>query len=211
LSLDRFLLKISQQKSQIKEKSSTNKRLGKEIERLTSKVIGDKEYRTVKAERDELLLRVDKLRMENKTYSSMIADLRGEKRILREKGARLESAQVNDTMPLEIDEPEDSVVIDIERMPKSFTFPVFEDSFIESMKRLDVAIQRKAWDDANGFAATRKDIWRKTCLLKGPKGYYQIKFDPNYRIMLKWENGDAMHFVEVIPRQEMETWIKNKS
>lgn len=138
----------------------------------------------------------------------MIADQRGEIRILREKVVELESTPAAEEMTLKVDEDE---VIDIERMPKSFTFPVFEDSFLESMNRLDVAIQRKAWDDANGFAAARKDIWRKTCPLKGLKGYYRIKFDPSYRIMLKWENGDPMYFIEVIPRQEMETWIKNRS
>jgi hypothetical protein len=204
-------LTISQLKSQLKEKSSTNKRLGNEVKELNLKVIGDKEYRTVKAERDSLLPRVEQLKMDNKTYSTMIADLKGENRALREKVAELESTPANEAMPLEMDLSDDGEAVDINRMPKTFTIPIFEESFINSLKRLDVAIQRKAWDDANGFAATRKDTWRKTCPLKGLKGYYRIKFDPNYRIMLKWENGDPMHFIEVIPRQEMETWIKNKA
>lgn len=201
----------SQLKTQLDEKSKTNKKLGKEVEELKLKVIGDKEYQMVKAERDMLFPRVEQLRMENKTYSNMIADLKGENRALREKVAELESTPADEAMPLERDESDDGEAVDINRMPKTFTIPIFEESFQNSLKRLDVALQRKAWDDSNGFAATRKDIWRKTCPLKGLKGYYRIKFDPSYRIIFKWENGDAMRFIEVIPRQDLETWIKNKS
>jgi hypothetical protein len=196
---------------QLSKKSKTNKALGIEVEELKLKVIGDKEYRKLKAERDELLPRVDQLRMENRTFSTMIADLKGENRALREKVAESESSPATQEITLEVDALDDDEAIDIGRMPKTFTIPIFEETFLSSIKRLDVAIQRKAWDYANGFAATRKDIWKKTCPLKGLKGYYRIKFEQAYRIMLKWENGDAMHFIEVVRRQDMDTWIKNKS
>ncbi len=55
-----------------------------------------------------------------------------------------------------------------------------------------------------------KDEKKKAVQLEMLTGYYRIKFDRNNRIMVQWNNSDPMRILQVIPRKNLETWIKNK-
>ena len=203
--------KIYDLKREVKERSKTNKKLGKEVEEWKKKAIGDKEYQALKKERDELLYKVDQLKMELKNCKSLITEAKDEKKALQDSIDEQESIPA---MQEDIEEDDDGMDesgldVNLRRLPKKFVYPTFEDSYYDSVEKLDVPTKSKAWDAANGFASSREDIWKLTVGIKGAPGYYRIKFHNGYRLMIQWEQEKTLRIIEVIHRQNLETWIRN--
>ena len=209
--IDEARSEIKSLKHQVKERSKTNKRLGKEVEEWKKKAIGDKEYQALKKERDELLYKVDQLKMDLKTCKSLITEAKDEKKALQD---RIDEQELIPAIQEDIEEDDDGMDesgldVNLRRLPKKFVYPTFEDSYYQSVEKLDVPTKSKAWDAANGFASSREDIWKHTEEFKGAPGYYRIKFHNGYRLIIQWKPEKTVRIIEVIHRNNLETWIKN--
>lgn len=86
--------------------------------------------------------------------------------------------------------------------------PEFSADFHKSCRALPPATISKALLAAGRFAAHDSEIWRKTKPLERLPGYYRIRVDASHRLLLYWRAGQELRILDLIPRQELESWIK---
>ena len=57
-------------------------------------------------------------------------------------------------------------------------------------------------------AAHENVIWRQTKPIKRLPEHYRIRISLDYRMIVRWRPGKSLHILDVIPRQDLESWIK---
>ncbi|MFT6984940.1 MAG: hypothetical protein ACJAT7_000743 [Psychromonas sp.] len=86
--------------------------------------------------------------------------------------------------------------------------PIYSDNFSKSCLHLPENIARKALIAAGRFAGHDHEIWRQTKRIKRLSDYYRIRINRDYRLLLHWQAGKVLTMLDIIPRQELENWIK---
>ena len=61
---------------------------------------------------------------------------------------------------------------------------------------------------AGRFAAHENAIWRQTKPIKRLPEHYRIRISVDYRMIVRWQPGKSLRILDVIPRQDLESWIK---
>ena len=88
------------------------------------------------------------------------------------------------------------------------TLPVYADAFRKTCESLPPALAAKAILAAGRFAAHENTIWRQTRPIKRLQEHYRIRISLDYRMIVHWQPGKSLHILDVIPRQDLESWIK---
>lgn len=86
--------------------------------------------------------------------------------------------------------------------------PVYKHSFSKSCEQLPEQIVRKAMIAIGQFAGHDAEIWTLTKRIKKLNNYYRIRIHRGYRLLLHWQPNEELSIVDIIPRQELENWIK---
>jgi hypothetical protein len=63
-------------------------------------------------------------------------------------------------------------------------------------------------NDAWRLAAHEHAIWRQTKPIKRLPEHYRIRISLDYRMIVHWLPGKLLRILDVIPRQDLESWIK---
>ena len=63
---------------------------------------------------------------------------------------------------------------------------------------------------AGRFAAHDEAIWRHTKPLERLPEHYRIRLGLDYRLIVHWQPGKVLEIVDVIPRQDLESWIRRQ-
>jgi len=86
--------------------------------------------------------------------------------------------------------------------------PVYSDSFSKSCLHLPENTTGKALIAAGRFAGHDPEIWQQTKRIKRLNDYYRIRINRDYRLLIHWQAGKELTILDIIPRQELENWIK---
>lgn len=106
------------------------------------------------------------------------------------------------------DEPS-SIDSELELAPSgNLVTPSYSDSFSKACLHLPEHIAGKALIAAGRFAGHDPEIWRQTKRIKRLSDYYRIRINRDYRLLLHWQAGKELTMLDIIPRQELENWIK---
>ncbi len=86
--------------------------------------------------------------------------------------------------------------------------PEYADTFRRTCESLAPKLAAKAILAAGRFAAHDNAIWRQTKPVKRLPEHYRIRITLDYRMILHWQPGKSLRILDVIPRQDLESWIK---
>lgn len=104
------------------------------------------------------------------------------------------------------DDIENSIVF--EDAPKKILFPEFTSNYQNNCKTIAASIVVKSLKMAAGFAAHDRSVWRQTKALSGLQSIYSIREGINHRLMILWEKDIRLEVLDLIPREQLEKWIK---
>ncbi len=88
--------------------------------------------------------------------------------------------------------------------------PEYADAFRKRCAFLPAAVAAKAILAAGRFASHEAAIWRQTKPLERLPGHYRIRIGLDYRMIVRWQPGKSLQILDVIPRQDLESWIKRQ-
>ena len=86
--------------------------------------------------------------------------------------------------------------------------PEYADSFRKHCASLPSPLIAKAIQAAGRFAAHDTSIWRQTKPLERLPEHYRIRIGLDYRMILHWQPGKTLLILDLIPRQDLESWIR---
>ena len=130
------------------------------------------------------------------------ADLRKQLAIERRKHAR-ETPQKRATD--EEDVVEESVVVEPTGRPLA---PEYSSAFRKRCDSLSPQIASRAILAAGRFASHEPTIWRQTKPIQRLPERYRIRIHRDYRMIVHWKPGRSLLILDVIPRQDLVSWIK---
>jgi DNA repair exonuclease SbcCD ATPase subunit len=88
------------------------------------------------------------------------------------------------------------------------TLPEYTDAFRKTCESLPSTLAAKAILAAGRFAAHEHAIWQQTKPIKRLREHYRIRLGADYRMIVRWRPGQSLRILDVIPRQDLESWIK---
>jgi hypothetical protein len=97
---------------------------------------------------------------------------------------------------------------EFEKAPKKIPIPEYSDAFRASCQSVPPAFVAKALRIVAGFAAQEQEIRRQSRGLERMPGVYRIRIGTQYRLLIRWVKGSKLEVLDLIIRQNLETWIK---
>ncbi len=93
-------------------------------------------------------------------------------------------------------------------IPDKIHVPKFTDAFRDSCENLPSALVIKAMKAAVGFASRDNAILRQTVGIERMPDYYRIRIGIHHRLIVRQTSGNGLQILEIIPRKELDTWIR---
>ena len=131
---------------------------------------------------------------------------RGQLRKMLEEERKKRSALAKQNSPVEQAGPEEEAVM-AEPAGRPI-LPEYTDAFRKICESLAPTLVAKAILAAGRFAAHDRMIWRQTKPIKRLQDHYRIRISLDYRMIVHWQPGKSLCILDVIPRQDLESWIK---
>jgi hypothetical protein len=126
---------------------------------------------------------------------------------MREANQRLSNQDSPSRTPAAFPPAEEDIGLAGE-IPKRVQFPEFSDAFRKSCEKLPQAVAAKALQAAAGFAARDESVLRQTAPLEQLPGYVRIRVGIHHRLLLRQGAKNSLEVMDLIPRQNLETWIR---
>ena len=134
---------------------------------------------------------------------------RGQLRRMLEEERKKLSALSKEIPPTEQASPEtDAVSITPSGRP---TLPDYTHAFRKTCESLPPPLAATAILAAGRFAAHEPAIWQQTTPIKRLPEHYRIRLSADYRMIVRWQPGKSLRILDVISRQDLESWIKRHS
>jgi hypothetical protein len=92
--------------------------------------------------------------------------------------------------------------------PKRVEVPVYTEQFRKRCEQLQAWVAAKALRAAAGFAAHDADTLRQSKRLERLSSVYRVRIGRDYRLLIRWEKGEGLEVLDLIPRQELDKWIR---
>lgn len=147
--------------------------------------------------------RIEKLKAEITSQQRIRRDMRAELRSQREKSLKIEKADMQ--LP-DSESPTTSTAMP--RAGKTVLIPEYSTAFCRACKMVPAGIAAKAIKVVGEFAAADEAVWRITRPIQRIAQYYRIRVGRSYRILLHWEPDKILQVLDLIPRGELEAWIR---
>ena len=106
---------------------------------------------------------------------------------------------------------EQSAELMFETTPKNIMIPEFSATYRRSCQAAPSAVVAKSLQAAAGFAAHDKQIWRQTKGIETIPHIYRIRVGIHHRLMIRWEKEKGLKVLDLIPRAQLETWIRQRA
>jgi hypothetical protein len=106
---------------------------------------------------------------------------------------------------------EQSTGLEFETTPKKIMLPEFSAAYRRSCEVAPAAVVAKSLQAATGFAAHDKQIWRQTKGIDTIPHIYRIRVGIHHRLMIQWEKEKGLKILDLIPRAQLETWIRQRA
>jgi len=202
---------LTEKKQALHEMEQTVKELGRKPETAQELSLKDDDRghgldTTAHQDREETLQR---LRVQVAGLKAEIGEQqeqRGQLRKMLEEERKKLSALSKQRAPVEQADPdEEAVIVAPSGKP---TLPEYTDAFRKTCESLPTALAAKSILAVGRFAAHENAIWRQTKSIKRLPEHYRIRINLDYRMIVHWQPGKSLRILDVIPRQELESWIK---
>ena len=202
---------LTEKKQALHEMEQTVNELGRKQKKAREPVINDKVRvhgldTAAHQDREETLQR---LRVQVAGLKAEIGEQQGQRSKLRkmlEEERKKLSALLMQSAPAEQADPnEETTTVRPSGKP---TLPEYTDAFRKTCASLPPALTAKAILAAGRFAAHENTIWRQTKPIKRLPEHYRIRISLDYRMIVRWQPGKLLRILDVIPRQDLESWIK---
>jgi hypothetical protein len=203
---------LTEKKQALYEMEQTVKELGRKPETAREPSLKDDARgghgpdTTIHQDREETLQR---LRIQVAGMKAEIGEQqeqRGQLRKMLEEERKKLAALSKQSAPVEQADPdEEAVIVAPSGKP---TLPEYTDAFRKTCESLPPALAAKAILAVGRFAAHENTIWRQTKPIKRLREHYRIRINLDYRMIVHWQPGKSLRILDVIPRQELESWIK---
>jgi hypothetical protein len=159
-------------------------------------------------EREEMLAR---LRNQVNNLKAEIGEQQQERRRLRaqlaEERKRHDAATSQEGgEPAHPPEPEE--VVESPRPMGKILVPEYANAFTKHCGGLPPQVAADALQAIGNFAAHEVGIWRKTKPLERLRDHYRMRIGIDYRLLFYWKAGEVLKVLDIIPRGELEAWIK---
>jgi hypothetical protein len=154
----------------------------------------------------DLHRQIDKLKAEINLQQHERRQLRKELREAQKK-LRLRESKKTPIAPTD----EQSAGLEFEVTPKKIMLPEFSAAYRRSCETAPSAIVAKSLQAATGFAVHDKQIWRQTKGIETIPQIYRIRVGIHYRLMIRWEKEKNLEVLDLIPRAQLETWIRQRA
>jgi hypothetical protein len=89
--------------------------------------------------------------------------------------------------------------------------PEFSAAYRRSCEAAPSAVVAKSLQAAAGFATHDKQIWRQTKGIETMPHIYRIRVGIHHRLMIQWEKEKGLKVLDLIPRAQLETWIRQRA
>ncbi len=213
--------KVSETSRLAAQRHSALKKKELELDRLVKRLEGDEKssasrQNSVKStaplsieERktaSDLRRQIDNLKAEINLQQNERRQLRKE---LRESQKKLHMRQSKKTSPLPTDEQ--SAELEFEATPKKIMIPEYSAAYRRSCEVAPAAVVAKSLQAAAGFAAHDKQIWHQTKGIETIPHIYRIRVGIHHRLMIRWEKEIGLEVLDLIPRAQLETWIRRRA
>jgi hypothetical protein len=94
---------------------------------------------------------------------------------------------------------------------RKMLIPDYSNDFKDSCRHMPSAITSAALKAITGFATYDKAVWKHARSIKKLNNIYRIRIGLHYRLLLHWLPGQNLTVLNIIPRQDLESWIKRQS
>ena len=154
----------------------------------------------------DLHRKIDNLKAEINLQQHERRQLRKELRETQKK-LRVRESRKTPTVPTN----EQSTGLEFETTPKKIMLPEFSAAYRRSCEVAPTAVVAKSLQAATGFAAHDKQIWRQTKGIETIPHIYRIRVGIHHRLMIQWEKEKGLKILDLIPRSQLETWIRQRA
>ena len=210
--LDETLVALDDKKRTLRETETALGQVGAELEQAREVQAAEPERGTTAAEIDVAQqARLRGLREQVDGLKAEIGEQQAERRQLR-KLLNNERKQLGSQPQREApaEQPSDAEAgIGVEPAGRP-VLPDYADSFRKRLASLPPALASKAILAIGRFAAHDPDIWRQTKPLERLSEHYRIRLGRDHRMLVHWQPGKELRILDVIPRQDLESWIKRQ-
>lgn len=202
---------LDEKKQVLREMEQTVKETGRKLVKaqapIKQEAAGEQETETAGYQEREETLRRLRSQVENlKAEIGEQQEQRGKLRKLladeRKKHSELSAKHASEGPAEPIEEP---LYIEPSGRP---TLPQYSEAFRKRCDSLPPSLAAKAILVAGRFASHENEIWRQTQAIKRLPEHYRIRISLDYRMIVRWQPGKSLHILDVIPRQDLESWIK---
>ena len=154
----------------------------------------------------DLHRQIDNLKAEINLQQHERRQLRKELREAQKKLCVRESRKTP-TVPTD----EQSTGLEFETTPKKIMIPEYSAAYRRSCEVVPSAVVAKSLQAAAGFATHDKKIWRQTKGIETTPHIYRIRVGIHHRLMIRWEKEKNLEVLDLIPRAQLETWIRQRA
>lgn len=210
-------IEISKLKNQLKEAESSikdNQTRLKEAEKKLSEnkvdIQTQKEIvkKTITSDDKSKDTTINSLRKKVEDLKALISEQQQQKRELRkELHSSNQSKEITNIKSPDIGNADD-ISEEIYQPTGQVLPPVFSNAYYKSCSEIPISVQSKAIILIGKIAGHDTDTWKNIKKIKRLDNIYRIRVNRDYRILFRWEKGNAMEFYEILPRQDLDTWIK---
>ena len=88
--------------------------------------------------------------------------------------------------------------------------PAYDPAFHAACRDTPPSIAASALKAVTAFAVFDPAIWRHARGIRHLPNIYRVRIGLHYRLLLRWFPGQNLTALDLIPRQELETWIKRR-
>lgn len=207
--LDATRADLDEKKQVLREREQRVDELGRELEKARRSVPRDAglEQHTADADQDREQS-LQRLSRQVENLKAEIGTQQEQRRQLRKKLADERKSHQAATPPAAPRQQEQDGQMDGVEPSGIPLLPEYSDAFRKSCNTLPPAVAAKAILAVGRFAAQESAIWRQTKPLERLPEHYRIRIGRDYRLLVHWQAGEVLRILDLIPRQDLEGWIK---
>jgi plasmid maintenance system killer protein len=153
---------------------------------------------------------VTNLRRQVKNLKAEIKIQQEERRLLRSQlQKKKQKSDIFEEKKIKpVPQPEAEDTIRYEKLPKQILVPEYTEQFRRSCSALSSQLTAKALKVVTGFAVHDKTTWKHTKKIELISGFYRIRINLQYRLIIQWEPNACLKILDLIHRSKLETWIR---
>jgi hypothetical protein len=154
-----------------------------------------------------LRAKIENLKDEIRSQQTSRQDLRGQ---LREANRKISAQEIREKNTADTSASMEEG-ISSGQIPKQVRIPEFSSAFRKSCEKLPSPVAAKGLQAAAGFAALEESALRQAAPLELLPGHFRIRVGIHHRLIVRQGEENILEVLDLIPRQNLETWIRQHS